>query len=123
MYYIDNDTLLYPVGKHFALHNFRDQTQKFIMETDLEHNIMQTTMTVSPDGTHMAVGEICEVDISRLSFSESTSKKTKFAQQPSTIRVCILCFLIEFLFIFFSPNIFQNTILRFQYTVLLQEKN
>ncbi|KAH7816236.1 putative WD repeat-containing protein 65 [Monocercomonoides exilis] len=85
VFHLDNDRIVYPVGKHFGIYSFSTKTMTFIHETEKEKIITQTAINVSPDKKYMAVCEVLEDDIpSQTLISVQPTSPTSTSNQPVT---------------------------------------
>ena len=89
LFFLDNERILYPVGKHYTIHNLVGNTMNFIVETEQKKIITPTFFNVSPDKKYFAVCEVCEDDIAALNWNAEQNKVQPPTPEPPVPRVSI----------------------------------
>ncbi|KAK2962662.1 putative cilia- and flagella-associated protein 57 [Blattamonas nauphoetae] len=86
LFYVDNEKLIFPVGKHYALYKHHQRSMAFIQEGDKGKNSTQTAITLSMDRKYFAVGELTEDDsssgVSNSNLTQAALAATSSAPLP-----------------------------------------
>jgi hypothetical protein len=95
VFYLDNDRICYPVGRHFAIYKLSNRSMTFIQETDKGKVVTPTAISVSPDKKYLASCELAiddEVQLKFIAQASGTQVTSSPTPAPQVFRFCFLPF-------------------------------
>jgi hypothetical protein len=95
VFYLDNDRICYPTGRHFAIYKLSSRSMSFIQETDKGKIVTPTAISVSADKKYLASCELAVDDDVQLKFiAQATGAPMAPAPTPApqVFRFCFLLF-------------------------------
>jgi hypothetical protein len=102
IFHLDNERIVYPVGRHFGICKTSTESMSFLLETEKNKSVTQTAITLSHDKRYLASCELVDDDTNTASadaiagqfphnslqisiFSFVTNKKIRILQCPADV--------------------------------------